>query len=240
MDDQRSGPGSGPEPRSTEREWEANYFNYFTEVEEHFRRARGTALFLLSPLDWALIDNWRTGGVPLESVLKGIDNAFEKWKSGKRRRNLVNSVAYCSQAVMEAANRSTSSRVIESELPFAADVLATYLEGALDAIQRCAGRPFVEAAESLSALLPQLPTFAGNFEELEQRLSALEEKIIAALRSELQAEDLFDMRQALESEIRPYRSKMAASQIDMLERRYLDSAILQKVGIPRLSLFYVS
>ena len=31
-----------------------NYFNYFTEIEEHFQRARGTSLFLLSPLDWAL------------------------------------------------------------------------------------------------------------------------------------------------------------------------------------------
>ena len=34
--------------------WRLNYFNYFTEVEEQFRRARGTGLFLWSPLDWAL------------------------------------------------------------------------------------------------------------------------------------------------------------------------------------------
>ena len=26
-----------------------NYFNYFTEIEEHFQRARGTSLFLLVP-----------------------------------------------------------------------------------------------------------------------------------------------------------------------------------------------
>ena len=29
-----------------------NYFNYFTEIEEHFQRRRG-ALLLLSTLDWA-------------------------------------------------------------------------------------------------------------------------------------------------------------------------------------------
>ena len=29
-----------------------NYFNYFTEIEEHFQKARGTGLFLLSTLDW--------------------------------------------------------------------------------------------------------------------------------------------------------------------------------------------
>jgi len=40
-----------------------NYFNYFTEVEEHFQRARGTALFLMSPLDWALVETWKNAGV---------------------------------------------------------------------------------------------------------------------------------------------------------------------------------
>jgi len=50
-----------------------NYFNYFTEVEEHFQRARGTALFLMSPLDWALVETWKNAGVPLEAVLRGID-----------------------------------------------------------------------------------------------------------------------------------------------------------------------
>ena len=55
-----------------------NYFNYFTEIEEHFQRARGTSLFLLSPLDWALIETWKNSGVPLEAVLRGVDLAFEK------------------------------------------------------------------------------------------------------------------------------------------------------------------
>ncbi len=42
-----------------EADWPSNYFNYFTEIEEHFQRARGTGLFLLSPLDWALIESWK-------------------------------------------------------------------------------------------------------------------------------------------------------------------------------------
>ena len=50
-----------------------NYYNYFTEVEEHFQKARGTGLFLLSPLDWALIESWKNAGVPLEAVVRGID-----------------------------------------------------------------------------------------------------------------------------------------------------------------------
>ena len=43
-----------------------NYFNYFTEIEEHFQRRRGTIL-LLSTLDWALIETWKEAGIPLEA-----------------------------------------------------------------------------------------------------------------------------------------------------------------------------
>src|ERR1700739_4069649 len=82
-----------------------NYFNYFTEIEEHFQRARGTSLFLLSPLDWALIETWKNSGVPLEAVLRGIDLAFEKWRAKRSRVQMVNSIAYCTQAVMEEAQR---------------------------------------------------------------------------------------------------------------------------------------
>ena len=54
-----------------------NYFNYFTEIEERFQQRRGS-LLMLSTLDWALIETWREAGVPLEAVLRGIDNAFDK------------------------------------------------------------------------------------------------------------------------------------------------------------------
>ena len=80
-----------------------SYFNYFTEVEEHFQRARGTGLFLLSPLDWALLESWKESGVPLEAALKGIDRAFEKYHKRTRKFRQVNSIAYCAQEALEAA-----------------------------------------------------------------------------------------------------------------------------------------
>ena len=86
-----------------QQHWQANYFNYFTEIEEHFQRVRGTSLFLLSPLDWALIENWKNSGVPLEAVIRGINSSFEKWNSRKVKTRRVNSLAYCAQAVMESA-----------------------------------------------------------------------------------------------------------------------------------------
>jgi len=62
-----------------------NYFNYFTEVEEHFPTGAGTpcSFFLHSIGRW-----WKRGrnaGVPLEAVLRGIDSAFDKWRQKKTR-----------------------------------------------------------------------------------------------------------------------------------------------------------
>ena len=123
---------------AADADWPSNYFNYFTEIEEHFQRVRGTGLFLLSPLDWALIENWKNAGIPLEAVLKGIDEAFEKWRSRKQKRRLVNSIAYCAQSVLEAAQRAPSGSNRNSSLPeapFAASELRTHLSNAASALR---------------------------------------------------------------------------------------------------------
>ena len=81
-----------------------NYFNYFTEIEERFQKRRG-ALLLLSTLDWALIETWREAGIPLEAALRGIDAAFDKYEARQKRGRMrrINGLAWCAQAVMEAA-----------------------------------------------------------------------------------------------------------------------------------------
>lgn len=221
-----------------EEDWPQNYFNYFTEIEEHFQRARGTSLFLLSPLDWALIENWKNAGIPLEAVLKGIDDAFENWRSRKNKRRQVNSLAYCSQAVLEAAQR-TSSRATASktDAPFEHEELRGYLTKAAEAYK--ANPATEEIAKSLVAIATDLAEQAKNLEDMERRLVTLEEKAVAIIRSVQTDEDLYTIRAALDQELKPYRGKMSADQISMLERRYLDTAILERAKLPRLSLFYL-
>lgn len=225
----------------SDSDWPSNYFNYFTEIEEHFQRARGTGLFLLSPLDWALIESWKNSGIPLEAVLKGIDDAFEKWRSRKVKRRLVNSVAYCAQAVLEAAQRvpAGSTRRAAAELPFALDELRAHLETAAAALRKRAELPFQEVVASLETLLGSLEDQVKDIEDLERRLTAMEDKIVAALRSMESDETLLAIRRKLDQELRPYRGKMTADQLSMLERRYLDTALLDHAKLPRLSLFYL-
>src|SRR5574340_334188 len=81
-----------------------NYFNYFTEIEEHFWQKRGAHL-LVSPLDWAIVETWQKAGIPIHAVLKGIDRAFESYQHSRRGLGgrQLKSLAYCVDAVMDAA-----------------------------------------------------------------------------------------------------------------------------------------
>lgn len=226
---------------SDDNDWPRNYFNYFTEIEEHFCKARGTGLFLLSPLDWALIENWKNSGIPIEAVLKGIDDAFEKWRSRKNSRRLVNSLAYCGQAVLEAAQRvpvaRTGSGLVEN--PFTGDELRGHLSKAAAALCDRPEPAVQEIAASLKALSGEVENLLHDLEALERRLTSLEEKMIAVLRASQRDEDLLSIRDSLDRELRPYRGKMTADQLAMLERRYLDNALLERAKLPRFSLFYL-
>ncbi len=74
-----------------------NYFNYFTEIEDAFIRRRGRTL-LLSPVDWALIESWKTRGVPLHVALNGIARVFDARESSTRKRS-IKTLFYCAEEV---------------------------------------------------------------------------------------------------------------------------------------------
>ena len=213
--------------------------NYFTEIEEHFRRARGTPLFRLSSNDWVLIDEWKKGGIPLEAVLRGIDVSFEKWRRqpAQATTQMVNSVAYCAQAVAaEAQAMANAAPVVRREArpPFAIADVRGY-------IARNAGKlrevGFDDLAESLESL--DLSVLYTDLEQLEQRLTTVEEQMIATLRAAATEEALLNARHELDRDLKPYRNKMTADQLAMLEKQLLERRLLETAGLPRLSLFYL-
>jgi len=224
-----------------EVDWPSNYFNYFTEVEEHFQRARGTSLFLLSTLDWALIETWKDAGVPLEAVLRGIDAAFEKWRGRKNKLQAVNSLAYCTQAVMAEAQTMAGTAPArepkESSAPFSLDELKAFL--AVNANELRARPEYEEIAASLDRLGTEAEALYHDLEQMEQRLTALEDKMAAIARAKQTEEELFQARRELDSQLRPYRGKMSAEQLSMLERQYLSRSLFESARLPRLSLFYL-
>jgi hypothetical protein len=216
-----------------------NYFNYFTEIEEHFQRARGTSLFLLSPLDWALIEAWKNSGIPLEAVLRGIDAAFEKWrkKPSRARIQMVNSVAYCAQAIATEAQAVANATPVSdksAKAPFALDDVREFIARNAAALSKAGHADLAASLEGLD-----LQALYTDLEQLEQRLTAIEEKMIARLRSSATDEALFEARRSLDRDLKPYRGKMTADQLAMLEKQFLERKLLESAGLPRLSLFYL-
>ncbi len=216
-----------------------NYFNYFTEIEEHFQRARGTSLFLLSPLDWALAESWKNSGVPLEAALRGIDAAFEKWRGRRVKTQQVNSLAFCAQAVLLEAQRSPESLGEPrppAAAPFPESAVAEYLSANAALLRERGAAEFDAIAESLDVLARGEHS---NLEALEQMLSVLEAKLVAVARLQQSEQEAFETRRELDTQLRPYRGKMTAAQLAMLEQQYLERRVLETNHLPRLSLFYL-
>ncbi len=211
--------------------------NYFTEIEEHFRRARGTPLFRLSPLDWALVEALKDGGIPLKAVLRGIDVAFEKWRRrpAQARLQMVNSLAYCSQAIAVEAQALANAMCGQSTPnPFPIEQVRGFVAQNAATLKNVG---HVDLAASLEAL--DLDTLYCDLERLEQHLTTIEETMIAKVRAAANDDLIREVRCALERELRPYRHKMTADQLTMLEKQFLERSLLESAGLPRLSLFYL-
>jgi hypothetical protein len=233
-----------------------NYFNYFTEIEEHFQRRRG-GILLLSTLDWALIETWKSAGVPLEAVLRGVDDAFDKYDQRPSKSKRVNSLAYCSQAVLAAAEDMKEAAVGASgeekparEPGFEAAQIAAFLRDNAEKLDRAklpervgfsTGALAREEAASLRDIASAIETGGKlpKLEDLERRLTVLEEKLFALLMAATPDEDLLKVRAEADRDIAPYRRNMTAAQVEQLHRQYVHKRLLERCGVPRLSLFYM-
>ena len=234
-----------------------NYFNYFTEIEERFQQRRGSIL-LLSTLDWALIETWREAGIPLEAALRGIDAAFDKYETRKARLRRggrrINGLAWCAQAVMEAAEELSEAAAGSApardarESGFERERVAVHLEAAAaaldaagvapEACQATAARLRELAAEARAAASAQAP--AVDLEALERSLTVLEEKLFATLTEAAPESLLVGLKEHAARELAPYRSRMGAVQLRQVERQFVQKQLLVHYNLPRLSLFYMS
>ncbi len=240
-----------------------NYFNYFTEIEEHFQRRWG-GILRLSTLDWVLIETWKDAGIPLEAVLRGIDVTFERYEMRPSKTRKINGLGFCSQEVLAAAEDMKEAAVgaahpaagqsvsIKSGAGqgFEPEAIAAFLRRNADLLDaaklpRSAG-VFVQAvAEESGATLRKLAqeteskTTAARLEDLERHLTVLEEKLFAALLAATPDEEIVAVRAQADRELAPYRRKMAGPQIEQLQKQYVHKRLLEKYGLPRLSLFYM-
>jgi hypothetical protein len=233
-----------------------NYFNYFTEIEERFQQRRGS-LLLLSTLDWALIETWRDAGIPLDAALRGIDAAFDKYEARQKKARMrrVNGLAWCAQAVMEAAEElreasaGTATTPTETrESGFEHERVAAHLESAAATLDAAAVA--AEACRATALRLRELAaeirtenpesTATHDLEALERVLTVLEEKLFAALTAAAPESLAVALKEHAARELAPYRNRMGVVQLRQVERQFVQKQLLVHYSLPRLSLFYMS
>jgi hypothetical protein len=236
-----------------------NYFNYFTEIEEHFQRRWG-GILRFSPLDWALIETWKEAGIPLQAVLRGIDVTFENYERRPSKTRKINGLGFCAQEVLAAAEDMKEAAVAAeagepgnpnkspSAQGFKSDRIAAYLRRNADLIDKA---PLPEKTAMIRAVVQQAANnlrelateiemnSPPRLEDLERRLTVMEEKFFAVLLAGTSDDVVVTIRTEVDRDLIPYRRNMSSAQIAQLHKQYVHKRLLEQYKLPRLSLFYM-
>ncbi len=193
-------------------------------------------------------------------MLAGIERSFEKFAKKPNRFRKINGLAYCSQEVLRAAEEASAAGIqssaqpvakAEPEAPFHREEILKYFSRNREALEAAAQKASQDgeavlaedlhaAAAALAGLAAAQQTSAAeDFQALERQLTALEEKMSAALLRSASTERLAALQAEVESGLRVDRRKMTAAQIESLERQYVKKRLFEQYGVPRLSLFYL-
>jgi len=246
--------------------WQMNYYNYFTEIEEHFVKRRGKHL-LISPMDWGLIAAWRDAGVPLQVAIRGIDIAMDGFFSRQRRGSAkINSLCYCHDSVMEEFARHRESRIGEARTIAPSEAGLQEIESPSDSQNES---EVTEAAEYLSAIIHeikilsakrQLSGFAlegirrvqerleemlrslrtgaqADLEALERDLGIVDEILVEALCSGIPAENTTEWDREAKAELKVYRKKLPKELYTKIYNNFIRSKVHRKFNIREFSLF---
>ena len=243
-----------------------NYFNYFTEVEEEFVRRRGKPL-MISPMDWALVESWKSAGIPLHIVLRAINEAFDGYDARAQKYRKVNSIFYCQQAVegafaeyrlsqvgggaaepvADAASGRKGSRTKHEEEAFPKDVLLEFLARCDEELRQSAQSDRPQLDEAVARARARLKEIAADIEgsqqvlaeSIERDLDAIDRMILESASTASGEEEMKKIRAEAESQLRSYRKKMDKQIYETTVLNFVSRRLREINKIPRLSLFYL-
>ncbi len=187
----------------------------------------------------------------MEAVLRGIDEAFDKYERRPSKTQKINGLAWCAQAVLTAAEEMKEAAVGAQPAKTGSDPglqheeIARYFAANAEKLRQVkSGTAVTLVAEECAVTLTDLASALANasilrLEDLERRLTVMEEKLLAALTMTTPENELFALRTEADREIAPYRSKMPGVQIEQLQKQFIHKRLFEKAKIPRLSLFYL-
>lgn len=242
-----------------------NYYNYFTEIEEHFVRRRGKHL-LISPMDWGLIATWRDAGVPLHVALRGIDIAMDGFFARQARgHSKINSLCYCHDSVMaeyathleshvgehtEDAGDAPASGAHATDTDLAPDrkEILEFISARISEIKNLVAKQYsAETPEGMRRILERLEEIRVNVESgsrtdseaLERDFSLIDRLLVDELRACVLPEEALEWEKEAKKDLKVYRKRLPRETYEKIHDSFVSNKIHKKFAIGEFSLFHL-
>ena len=203
-------------------------------IEGHLRARRGVD-HILSPRDFALARGWFQAGVPLATVLVGMDRAFEGEPS-------VSSLAYCRRFVEELAAAGPSPQhrpapPAESvPLHEVEELLATLL-ARLETVRVGPGAPFDTPLRKIREVQDLLAVASRpNWSYVRRKLREIDDDVSAAAMQVLSPEEHEQLRGEAARAIERHRGRVDEQALEDAMARFTLQRARERWGLPRVSL----
>jgi hypothetical protein len=206
---------------------------YVAAIETHLRARRGVE-HILSPRDFGLARSWYEAGVPLATVLVGMDRAFEQGTN-------VSSLAFCRRRVEELA---AAAPPLNRPAPPAETVPLSEVEALLvsllDQLQKVRPAPGTSFEPPLRKIreVQDLLAVASrpNWEYVRGKLREIDDDVSAAVLGAFSAEQIEDFRAEAARAIERHRGRVADEALEDAKVRFTLQRAREKLGLPRVSL----
>ena len=207
---------------------------YVDAIEGHLRARRGTE-HRLSPRDFALARAWHRAGIPLATVLVGIDRAFD---SGVP----VSSLAFCRRRVEEllAAGPRPQARPTPPAETVPLQEVAVLLEGLLERLAGLRPGPgacFEVPLGKIHEMRDLLAVAARpNWDYLRRKLHEIDDDVSAAALQAIPPEEAAAHRAEAARAVARHRGRVDEAALADAMARYILQRARERLKLPRVSL----
>lgn len=225
-----SGTGEDRPQAADEGGEELTDFQYFQAIETTFLLLRGSPL-LLSPSDYRVARGWHRDGVPLDLVLRKLEEFFERHRERDDPKK-VWGLRQC-RPLVDAAWKGLRELTAPGERAEAAEPLE--LEPRLAAL----ARSLPEDLPGCEELARRIEALAGKGDPrvAEERLGDLEEEAVDALLEALSPDQRAALEEDVESSLAALADRVPREEAERAKDRLLRQRIRRRAGLPTLSLF---
>lgn len=206
---------------------------YVEAIEEHLRARRGVD-HILSPRDFAQARAWHQAGVPLATVLVGIDRAFDSGAD-------VTSLAFCRRRVEDlvAAGPRPESRPSPAPEGVPLEEVARILQLLLDHLSKL--RPLAGAFEPPLRRIREIQDLLAvatrpNYDYLRLKLREIDDDVSAAALQALRPEELEVFRAEAARAVERHRGRVDDAALEDARARYTLQRARERFDLPRVCL----